>query len=91
MKVIPLRTLLREPGKVKKLTNTGFPVQVTEHGKPLWIIRSVNDPEMEAERIRVTDEILDRVLRERVSSISAAEIVLESRGRFVPSSTRRKK
>ncbi len=38
MKTISLRTLVREPLKVKRMTRTGKPVQVTDNGKPLWMI-----------------------------------------------------
>jgi hypothetical protein len=80
MKTVTLRTLVREPGKIKKLTNAGFRVQVTERGEPLWIIQPIDDLTAEAERIRATDEMLDEVLRGRVSKISLAKIVDESRG-----------
>jgi hypothetical protein len=79
MKTVTLRTLVREPAKVKKLTNAGFSVQVTDNGVPLWIIQGINDPAAEAERIRATDEALDEVLRGRVSKISLAKIIDESR------------
>ena len=79
MTSIPLRTLIREPKKVKRLTRTGKPVQVTDNGKPLWILQPNNSPEDEAERLRVTDEILDEVLRGRPSKISAVKLLEESR------------
>lgn len=80
MKTVTLRTLVREPIKVKRITRTGSPVQVTDKGEPLWIIHPANDSAAETERLRATDEVLDQVLRERVSSISAAKIMLDSRG-----------
>jgi hypothetical protein len=61
MKTIPLRTLIREPLKVKRMTRTGKPVQVTDNGKPLWILQSANAADSEPERLRVTDEILEEV------------------------------
>jgi hypothetical protein len=79
MKTISLRTLVREPLKVKRMTRTGKPVQVTDNGEPLWILRPVNGTDDEAERLRATDEILDEVLRERPSKISAARLLEESR------------
>jgi hypothetical protein len=39
MKSIALRTLVREPRKVKRWTHTGKPVQVTDRGEPLWILK----------------------------------------------------
>jgi len=79
VKTITLRTLVREPLKVKRMTRTGKPVQVTDNGEPLWILRSANDAADEEERLRVTDEILDEVLRGKPSRISAAKLLEESR------------
>jgi len=79
MKTISLRTLIREPRKVKQLTRTGKCVQVTDNGHPLWILQPVKDAEHEPERLRVTDEILDEVLQGRRSRISAARLLEESR------------
>jgi len=76
MKTISLRTLVREPLKVKRMTRAGQPVQVTDNGKPLWILQPANGTEAdEAERRRAIDE----VLREKPSKISLSKIVLESR------------
>jgi hypothetical protein len=80
MKTISLRTLVREPLKVKRLTRAGNAVQVTDNGEPLWIIQPVNGTATnEAERRRAIDEILDEVLREKPSKISAAKLLEESR------------
>ena len=80
MKTISLRTLVREPIKVKRMTRTGKPVQVTDNGEPLWILQPANGTDAdEAERHRAIDEILDEVLREKPSNISLSKIVLESR------------
>lgn len=80
MTTISLRTLLREPRKVKRLTRTGKSVQVNDNGRPLWILRSAAATEAdEAERVRATDEILEEVLRTKPSQISLSKLVLESR------------
>jgi antitoxin (DNA-binding transcriptional repressor) of toxin-antitoxin stability system len=80
MKTISLRTLVREPLKVKRMTRTGQAVQVTDHGRPLWILHPANGTgEDEAERRRAIDEILDEVLREKPSKISATKLLEESR------------
>jgi hypothetical protein len=80
MKTVSLRTLLREPLKVKRMTRTGQPVQVTDNGQPLWILQSALATDAdEADRIRAIDELLDEVLREKPSKISLSKIVLESR------------
>ena len=39
MKTLPLRDLLRQPGRVKRLTAAGHEVRVTDRGKPLWVIQ----------------------------------------------------
>ena len=82
MKTITLRTLVREPLKVKRLTHAGQSVTVTDRGNPLWIIQSAQgseSPEAEAARRKGIDEILDEVLGEIPSRISAAKLLDESR------------
>ena len=80
MKTVSLRMLVREPRKVKSITRTGKSVQVTDNGKPLWILQPANGTVAdEAERIRAIDEILDEVLCEKPSKISAAKLLEESR------------
>jgi hypothetical protein len=80
MKTISLRTLVREPLKVKRMTRTGQPVQVTDNGHPLWILQPANGTDAdEAERRRAIDEILDEVLKEKPSKISLSKILDESR------------
>jgi len=80
MKTISLRALLRQPLKVKRLTRAGKPVQVTDNGQPLWILHSANGTETdEVERRRAIDQILDEVLHEKPSKISAAKLLEESR------------
>jgi len=79
MRTITLRTLLREPLKVKRMTRTGKPVQVTDDGEPLWIIQPAASPADEDQRHREIDELLDEVLRSPPSQISLSKLVLESR------------
>ena len=80
MKTISLRTLVREPLKVKRMTRAGKAVQVTDNGHPLWIVQPADGTDAdEAERRRAIDEILDEVLREKPASSSLSRIVLESR------------
>jgi hypothetical protein len=79
MKTVSLRTLVREPLKVKRITRAGKSVQVTDNGEPLWILQPAETADNEKERLRATDEILDEVLRERPSKISAARLLEESR------------
>jgi hypothetical protein len=80
MKTISLRTLVREPLKVKRMTRAGKPVQMTDNGHPLWILQPADSTETdEAERRLEIDEILDEVLREKPSKISAAKLLEASR------------
>jgi hypothetical protein len=80
MKTVTLRTLVREPLKVKRMTRTGKPVQVTDNGEPLWILQPATVSRAdEAERIRAIDEILDEVLKEKPSKISLSKILDDSR------------
>ncbi len=80
MKTITLRTLIREPLKVKRLTRTGQSVQVTDNGQPLWVLQPANPTKAdEAERRQAIDEILNEVLREQPSKVSAAKLLEESR------------
>ena len=79
MKTITLRTLVREPLKVKRWTRTGKSVQVTDSGEPLWILQPADAAPDEEARCRATNEILDEVLREKPSGVSAARLLEESR------------
>lgn len=80
MKTISLRTLVREPLKVKRMTRTGNPVQVTDNGEALWILQPANGTGAdEDERRRAIDEILDQVLREKPAKISAARLLEAAR------------
>jgi hypothetical protein len=80
MKTISLRTLVRDPRKVKRMTRAGKSVQVTDNGHPLWILQPANGTDADEEkRRREIDEILDEVLRQKPSKISAAKLLEESR------------
>ncbi|HEY3760440.1 MAG TPA: hypothetical protein VGN23_01685 [Verrucomicrobiae bacterium] len=80
MKTITLRTLVREPLKVKRLTRAGQSVTVTDNGNPLWLIQPAEATGAdEEERRRAVDEIFAEVLHGKPSKISLSKIVLESR------------
>ena len=80
MKTISLRTLVREPLKVKRITRTGKSVQVTDNGEPLWIIQPARGTSADEERRkREIEAELAEVLRGPRSSIPLSKIVLESR------------
>ena len=79
MKTVTLRTLVREPLKVKRMTRTGKPVQVTDHGEPLWIIQPATTPADEELRRREIEEELAEVLRGPKSKIPLSKMVIESR------------
>ncbi len=80
MKTITLRTLVRQPLKVKRMTRAGQTVQVTDGGEPLWVLQPATaSAKTENERRQAIDEILDEVLREKPSKISAARLLEDSR------------
>lgn len=79
MKTIPLRQLLRAPVAVKRLTRSGQSVQVTDNGRPLWILQPAARDEADPERAREIDELLDEALRAPRSPVRAAALLEESR------------
>lgn len=79
MKRIPLRRLLREPVKVKRLTRSGHSLLVTDNGKPLWVTRPAAEQEADPERARAIDELLDEALRAQRSPVKPAALLEESR------------
>jgi len=74
-----LRKLLREPLKVKRLTRGGQSVQVTDNGKPLWVIQPAATEKNEAERARAIDGLLNEVLRSPRLKVSLSEILESER------------
>ena len=80
MKTVTLRTLVREPVKVKRITRAGQRVQVTDSGRPLWILQPANgtDPDKERRRREIEAELAE-VLRSPQSKIPLSQMVLESR------------
>jgi hypothetical protein len=52
MKTSSLRTLLREPVAVKRMTRAGQPVRVTDQGQPLWIPQPASGTAADAEQRR---------------------------------------
>jgi hypothetical protein len=79
MKTVTLRTLVREPLKVKRITRTGKSVQVTDNGHPLWIIQPAKTQVDEELRQLEIEKELAEVLRGPKSRIPLSKIVLESR------------
>jgi hypothetical protein len=80
MKTMTLRTLVREPKKVKRLTRTGESVTITDNGDPLWVLQPAGGAATDEKERRIAiDEILDEVLCQEPSGISLSKIVLESR------------
>jgi hypothetical protein len=78
METVTLRVLVRDPIKVKKLTRSGKPVQVTERGEPLWVIRSAKAEEEGIPADEIESELAD-ILRSPKSTISASKILRDSR------------
>ena len=80
MTSISLRTLIREPLKVKRITRTGRSVQVTDNGNPLWIIQpAIGTPADKELRRREIEDELAEVLRGPKSTMTLSTIVIESR------------
>lgn len=77
MKTLPLRTLLRDPLKVKRITKGGASVRITDNGKRLWLLQP--DVEEKVDDDRGLDEFLEESRRMKISSISAVKIIEESR------------
>lgn len=79
MKTVSLRTLVREPLKVKRMTRTGLPVQVTDNGQPLWVIQAAPAQDDTPRRRSEIEAALAEVLREPRSGLPLSTIVLASR------------
>jgi hypothetical protein len=82
MKTLPLRDLLRQPAKVKRLTAAGHPVRVTDRGKPLWVIQPDNGSGNYATvQIDDDDAFWQELLETPKSGLpSACRLLIESRG-----------
>jgi antitoxin (DNA-binding transcriptional repressor) of toxin-antitoxin stability system len=87
MPTLPLRDLLRQPSKVKRLTRAGHVVRITDRGVPLWDLQPVHVPEQDqsdAELRRAADEIFADLLAEKPlpthpGSVPISEVVIKSR------------
>ena len=87
MTTLPLRDLLRQPSKVKRLTRAGQVVRITDRGVPLWDLQPAAQSkrrQTEADRLLAVDEILDDLLSEKPlpshpESIPISELVIRSR------------
>ena len=76
---MPLRHLLRDPIKVKRLTRAGKKIEITDNGKPLWVIHPAPAQEDEAARARAIDEVLEEAVKSSKSPVSAAALLEDSR------------
>jgi hypothetical protein len=54
-------------------------VQVTDNGKPLWVIQPAAREDNDEEHARAIDELLDEVLRSPRSKTSLSEILEKER------------
>jgi hypothetical protein len=79
MKTVSLRSLVREPIKVKRMTRAGKAVQVTDNGKPLWILHPAEGANSDKSGDAKIDEMLDELLQAKPSKISLSKLVIESR------------
>ena len=76
---VSLRKLVREPLRVKRWTQAGKPVLVTDDGQSLWVLRSAATSDKRHRHREAIDDLLDDVLREPRSKVSAAILLSESR------------
>ena len=79
MKTIPLRRLLREPGRVKRWTRSGETVVITDAKERLWVLRAADAVDSDPRRDRAIDEILDATLSATGGGVSAAKLLEQSR------------
>lgn len=79
MKSIPLRQLLRQPVLVKRWTRSGQSIEITDNGKPLWVIRAAEDGRADQERAGAIDLLLEEALSSPRSPVSASALLDESR------------
>lgn len=75
---------MRRPQSVKKLTDAGQTVTITEQGKALWVVKAATvektpDIDDKAERDQWLDAELDRMLEEPFTGVDASRLILESR------------
>jgi hypothetical protein len=78
MKTVSLRTLVRQPLKVKRMTRAGDPVQVTDNGQPLWVIHHAITQDDQERRRREIEVELTEVLRGPKSRLPLSKIIMES-------------
>jgi hypothetical protein len=89
MTTLSLRTLLREPATIKKLTASGHSVQITENGKPLWVVSPMAAITSMSKNAAGTadlweahfDELLAQAPTE-TSKISMSAVLEQSRGSY---------
>jgi hypothetical protein len=87
MTTLPLRDLLRQPSKVKRLTRAGHVVRITDRGVPLWDLQPVTVPEKnqsDSELRRAAEEVFAELLAEKPlpthpGSVPVSEVVIKSR------------
>lgn len=79
MKSIPLRQLLRQPVTVKRWTRSGQSIEVTDNGKPLWVIQPADREQDDQARARAIDLLLEEALKSPRSPVSASALLEESR------------
>jgi len=85
MKTFSLDDLVKTPAVVKRLTAQGERVQVTEAGKPLWVVSPANNLVVEDEGPDEAwwNEYFAELEAEPIrQGKSAAQILIESRGNW---------
>lgn len=89
MTTLPLRQLLRDPKKVKQLTNSGQTVRITDGGEPLWDIVAPGtattspSPEVEARQRDLWESHFEELLSSPLQAKgvpSITDVLAASRG-----------
>ena len=79
MKTIPIRELMRSPAKVKQWTRAGLKVQVTDNGRPLWLISPISDPQEELQRRKSVEDELDSLVKGPRAKLALSDFIKQGR------------
>jgi len=80
MNTVTLRTLVRQPIKVKRMTRAGQTVRVTDNGEPLWILHPADGTaSQEQQRQREIENELAAIHQGRQSDLPLSQIIIDAR------------
>ena len=78
---LPLRELLRQPAKVRKLIAAGHGVRITDRGRPLWRVDADREPDLASDASVAAS--WDAELTELEQEIAAARPVISASGLLI--------